>query len=308
MAELIDPNNYQDFTLQTLMTPDGITKINNILRQLSQNISGDTESVRVYSGVGTPEGSVSAGVGSLYMRTDGGADTAVYRKETGSGNTGWIATKSPASLPLSVTNGGFGADNSAIAKGYLPYMTATGVIGWLPIGSLGKVLTVGASDTIEWDAPIVPGLILKSTTTFSAAANSGTITLTPGKSYKLIFKIGAFSNGIDLNINFNADSGANYWLSGTNASAATTYPIIVSAADSANLTGIIDISPYNTTNNHFYSIFGKSIFQDSGSSNLSVESNSICVYEGVSDVNSIVFAPSADVMTGTIWTYEYSGT
>lgn len=129
MAELIDPSNYQDFTLQTIMTPDGITRINNILRQLSQNISGDTESVRVFSGVGTPEASVSAGIGSLYMRTDGGTDTSVYRKESGSGNTGWVAVKAPASLPLSTANGGLGADASAWTAGDILYLSATGVIG-----------------------------------------------------------------------------------------------------------------------------------------------------------------------------------
>lgn len=108
MAELIDSSNYQDFTLEMLKTPDGITKLNSILRQISQNISSDGESVKVYQGVGTPEASVAAGVGSLYMRTDGGADTSVYRKETGSGNTGWVAVTSPASLPLSLANGGTG--------------------------------------------------------------------------------------------------------------------------------------------------------------------------------------------------------
>jgi hypothetical protein len=108
MTELIDPSNYQDFTLETLRTPDGITKLNGILRQLAQNISSDGESVRIFQGVGTPEASVAAGVGSLYMRTDGGADTSVYRKESGSGNTGWVAITAPASLPLSLANGGTG--------------------------------------------------------------------------------------------------------------------------------------------------------------------------------------------------------
>lgn len=43
------------------------------------------------SGAGTPEGSISAAVGSLYTRTDGGASTTLYVKESGSGNTGWVA-------------------------------------------------------------------------------------------------------------------------------------------------------------------------------------------------------------------------
>ena len=45
----------------------------------------------IYSGIGSPEGAVTANVGSLYMRTDGGASTTLYVKESGSSSTGWIA-------------------------------------------------------------------------------------------------------------------------------------------------------------------------------------------------------------------------
>jgi len=43
------------------------------------------------SGTGTPEGAVTAGVGSVFRRTDGGAGTCLYIKESGTGNTGWVA-------------------------------------------------------------------------------------------------------------------------------------------------------------------------------------------------------------------------
>lgn len=43
------------------------------------------------SGAGTPEGALAAPVGSLYTRTDGGAGTTLYVKESGTGNTGWVA-------------------------------------------------------------------------------------------------------------------------------------------------------------------------------------------------------------------------
>jgi hypothetical protein len=48
------------------------------------------------AGAGSPEGAVTAVVGSLWSRIDGGTNTAVYRKEVGSGNTGWVATSSAA--------------------------------------------------------------------------------------------------------------------------------------------------------------------------------------------------------------------
>lgn len=40
---------------------------------------------------GSPEESYAAPVGSLYLRTDGGEDTTLYVKESGTGNTGWVA-------------------------------------------------------------------------------------------------------------------------------------------------------------------------------------------------------------------------
>lgn len=151
MSELINPSSYNDFTLQTLMTPDGITRLNSILSQLSQNIAGDTENVRVFQGVGTPEASIAAGVGSLYMRTDGGTDTSIYRKESGSGDTGWVAIKAPATLPLSVANGGTGADNSSGAQGSILYFSATGTISILDPGISGQFLkTQGAAANPLW--------------------------------------------------------------------------------------------------------------------------------------------------------------
>lgn len=46
---------------------------------------------RFFEGAGSPEGVVTAIVGSMYMRTDGGASTTLYVKTSGTGNTGWTA-------------------------------------------------------------------------------------------------------------------------------------------------------------------------------------------------------------------------
>ena len=43
------------------------------------------------AGPGSPEGGVTAVVGSMRTRTDGGANTTLYVKESGTGNTGWVA-------------------------------------------------------------------------------------------------------------------------------------------------------------------------------------------------------------------------
>lgn len=42
------------------------------------------------AGGGSPEGAVTAVVGSLWSRTDGGAGTTLYVKQSGTGNTGWV--------------------------------------------------------------------------------------------------------------------------------------------------------------------------------------------------------------------------
>lgn len=43
----------------------------------------------IQSGAGSPEGVVTAAVGTLYLRTDGAPGTTLYSKETGSGSSGW---------------------------------------------------------------------------------------------------------------------------------------------------------------------------------------------------------------------------
>ena len=49
------------------------------------------QSVLILRGAGSPEGVSSASPGSLYLRSDGGAGTCLYVKESGTGNTGWVA-------------------------------------------------------------------------------------------------------------------------------------------------------------------------------------------------------------------------
>lgn len=45
----------------------------------------------IYFGNGSPEGIFTAIPGSIYLRKDGGSGTCFYVKESGSGNTGWVA-------------------------------------------------------------------------------------------------------------------------------------------------------------------------------------------------------------------------
>lgn len=51
----------------------------------------DMQGSVIWTGTATPEGAATAEPGAIFMRTNGGADTTFYVKETGSGNTGWTA-------------------------------------------------------------------------------------------------------------------------------------------------------------------------------------------------------------------------
>jgi hypothetical protein len=53
-------------------------------------VTSSTALALIYSGTNTPENAVTATVGSLFLRTNGGAGSTLYVKESGSGNTGWV--------------------------------------------------------------------------------------------------------------------------------------------------------------------------------------------------------------------------
>lgn len=76
---------------------DNTTQMGLISRRWSQNFSrnfrpGIEATPPLWtSGTDSPEGVLTAGVGSLYTRSNGGAGTTLYVKESGTGKTGWVA-------------------------------------------------------------------------------------------------------------------------------------------------------------------------------------------------------------------------
>jgi hypothetical protein len=52
---------------------------------------GNQTLVDIRGGTGSPNGVVAASVGALWIRTDGGANSTLYVKESGTGTTGWVA-------------------------------------------------------------------------------------------------------------------------------------------------------------------------------------------------------------------------
>ena len=74
-------NNSDEWTLNKMRSDDAASGY--LLR--------GTTGVKFATGTGSPEGVVSGYPGSTYSRTDGGSGTCFYVKESGSGNTGWVA-------------------------------------------------------------------------------------------------------------------------------------------------------------------------------------------------------------------------
>jgi hypothetical protein len=62
-----------------------------VVQTLGVGNSNTTTCPTITSGSGSPESVITAIVGSVYIRTDGGAGTCLYIKESGTGNTGWVA-------------------------------------------------------------------------------------------------------------------------------------------------------------------------------------------------------------------------
>lgn len=102
--------------------------------------------VTVSSGSNSPEGVLTANVGSLFLRTNGSSDTTLYIKESGSGNTGWASTG--ISVPISTGSGTpegvvtasrgalFLRDDGANNTTLYVKEAGTGNTGWVPM--IGK--------------------------------------------------------------------------------------------------------------------------------------------------------------------------
>lgn len=69
-----------------------VTAFNELVDEVTTNTAGiATLDGLIRRGTGSPEGAVTASVGTIFLRSDGGASTTLYVKESGAGNTGWVA-------------------------------------------------------------------------------------------------------------------------------------------------------------------------------------------------------------------------
>ncbi len=132
--------------------------------------SVQTASIRVMSGgfirssSGTPEGVVTAPIGSLFLRTDGGALTTLYVKESGTGNTGWVGAGSGggsvSSVGLTMPSVFSVAGSPVTGSGTLAVTGsdpgADKLVGWDDTGNVLQYMNIGvglvydaATDTLS---------------------------------------------------------------------------------------------------------------------------------------------------------------
>lgn len=100
------------------------------------------------AGAGSPEGVLSAPVGSIYRRTNGGAGTVLYVKESGTGATGWVA--------YSASGGGGGSISPAYWSGWNFVLPADLVLEGTS-GTDSSEIRPGTADGNDWRYVAVGG-------------------------------------------------------------------------------------------------------------------------------------------------------
>jgi len=119
----------------------------------------------IRAGVGSPEGVVTGVVGSVWLRSDGAAGSTFYRKESGTGNNGWVpSAPAPTGVPTAAAGTGAGATPPAPAV----VAGSTDGAGQISFGS-GTTPAVGSMVDVTFQNPYA-----MAPTVVATAANSGT--------------------------------------------------------------------------------------------------------------------------------------
>jgi hypothetical protein len=109
----------------------------------------------VLVGNGSPEGVVTAIVGRTYHRLDGVAGGTFYVKESGTGNTGWVAYGGGG-------GGGTGAGSLSVSVGAFPGSTTNlstvGTFDWYWYGNTGNPGVGGSGGGTDWGSSTATSL------------------------------------------------------------------------------------------------------------------------------------------------------
>lgn len=140
-------------------------------------MNATTFGAQMISGTGSPEGVVTARIGSVYMNRTGGAGNAMYIKESSTGNTGWAQFLNTAPLFFGALNAGAAATALYLAPGYSE-SAAQAVEIAIPVTKTGTVrnLRVRVGGTVGVGAASVTfTLMLNGVATTMTCAVSNTV-------------------------------------------------------------------------------------------------------------------------------------
>ena len=218
-------DGYTPLNLEQFKTALGVGDLNIMIEKLFRNAAGDGETVRVFSGFGTPEGVIAAGVGALYLRKDGGTGTSIYKKETGTLATGWVA------IAQTTLDGKVKVSSNDTTPGFLNGKLIAGTGITFTEGS------DGGNETLEIKQTSIP---LTKVAEVSPSAVSSIIvssSLSPAKRYKLFIDVRVAGTGAAANIavRFNNISSASYAHSSSTNAAGTVVDSGGTGADRARL-------------------------------------------------------------------------
>ncbi len=194
------------------------------------------------AGSGTPEGSVTASVGSVYRRTNGSAGATLYVKESGSGNTGWTALSAGGGGSQTPWTANVDADGFSLLVDdgtgiFSSETTNPELLKFTSVASAVNEFTITNAATTG--RPILEatggdtniGISITPKGTGATVLTSGNLNFGGVASTNIMFKPngtgGAFRRGDDSNVSGFIDAGT--WAAGT----AGSYKAIIDAGNTA---------------------------------------------------------------------------
>ena len=134
---------------------------------------GTVEASNIRSGTGSPESAITAPVGTIYARTDGGTTDAAYLKTSGTGNTGWerMGVKKFKEYVAIINQSSTSDPTATVISNELG---GTVTLNYIGVGSYTATLT-GAFTTDKTIVSITSGNSSASASLFGYSSDSDTI-------------------------------------------------------------------------------------------------------------------------------------
>lgn len=189
----------QSFTDQTNQITTNNSTLTTSISSVTANVAlladiltfaySNTENIQWLIGSGSPNGSVIANPGCIYVSTVGGAGVTFWTKETGIGtNTGWTNFGAPVTyatlgnLPIMNLNSGTGASNATVWRGDDTW--SSGVSGTWAANQLQSTVTTGTAPFIVASTTPVTNLVQDLTipNAYTGQQNTATSALTDASS------------------------------------------------------------------------------------------------------------------------------